>query len=250
MTLPRFTDGSAGRLGFNDLNDAFGYIDATQASRKEVPSHAGVGQPIIARLSGSIDQSALPPGHGNYFDPRAWTEVEYDRDGKPVADITYRKSGPPEMLAKHPALLMDPNHPVPIDGDCNLLIPKRLEDGTLAYIVVPNPRPAVLMVITGATNLVANNRWQYTAAARKWVLVSPGVWQAQALDPPVTTTLLFNSCESLTDSGNIFGIGNIKPANATVTRKVLPNGLLVVANYISPHYWISVPNGYEILCGT
>ena len=126
-------------------------------------------------------------------------------------------------------------------GDLALLRLESFPNGQrFALVVKPTGSDVKMFRITGATSIGAG-RWKYTGLL---VGIELDAWVARGTEPYT----LYNGCENAVDSGNIIGVGTVKPNSASAVRQPIRNETVVQAVYVNFGWCFSVPNGYSFAC--
>lgn len=246
MTTPfrRFTSGSAGELSFDILNDVFSRIEALEGDGT-IGSSRTVGEEplLLARLGvpGAFNQYAfqevaLAPGNQSFptmqggINSGLLPNDIYTRAAIPLDDAVYEV------------------------GDIVLLTPFRKTDGTDYYAILrpvgSRVRPYMVMSSRPAIGSPSGSlRWVYTVARATANLNTQSdelLWStADAQSNAV------NAAEAADDGQGFIGQGTRLPSGATAVRQPIRNGTIVLCTDTGGNALVfSMPNGYEVNCGS
>lgn len=234
MTLPRFTEGRVGRLGFEHLNEAFGYIDLAR-SEDGSPSTSSDKLPLVlATITGVADNDV----------DHSWAEIAMNPDGTTAALQGGRSSSLDGDAFAFPA--RSPTAQPMSVGTVVALVPKRTRSGASYYLAIVGGGAGaeLVQIVRVEQNLFPNRMWSYSARyVRYETQQSTPTWV-----PYGPEWVVLNGCENTIDDGQFFGVGSRVPSGVNVTRLPLRPGVIALATRAGGNLTISVPNGYRYDC--
>lgn len=231
--LPRFTQGNFGNLQWHHLNQVFDVIERPPVpmERKRDPQDSSF---VYAVLTG---EQVTAQQQRRY----SWREIERNPTTGGFAEREGgRTSGTDADPFLIPAIAISGTEAYQI-GNLVLLRLDSFPNGQrFALVIRPTGSDVKMFRITGATSIGAG-RWKYTGVLAG---IELDAWVARGTEPYT----LYNGCENSVDSGNIIGVGTVKPNSASAVRQPIRNETVVQAVYVDFGWCFSIPNGYSFAC--
>lgn len=237
MNLPRFSSGQFGALRFDQLNEAF---DGIEESSRSPVRHVGDHQrlPLVLASIVSYDEETLR---------HAWAEAVINEAGTAVALDGGRSSAFMDDPYYFPA--MNPSGTEIPSETVVPLVPKRRKDGRPIYVIAGVAGSVVdtFMIMGTYQAMIEGQMWSYRVKKARW---SPGYEQGLHWRTEGSDQAAINSCESAVDDIPLqsIGVGTIRPAGVSATRRPIKTGTVVVAAKRLAGWVFSIPNGYSYSC--